>query len=402
MRIYNKENALKKVLRKEEIFWINKPQKNLEKIFFDFEIQFKDIIAADNDMLRFSNLIKKIFPETLNGIIESNLLRSRVNNNLFFKCDNELPVAGSIKARGGFYEILKFCEKIAKENGFNSKKDDYSVLSDAFYRKIFSKYTIVVGSTGNLGLSIGLVSSKLGFKCQIHMSKDAKEWKKDLLRRNNVEVIEYNNDYSYAVKKAREISMNKDFFYFIDDENSKLLFIGYAIAVLRLKKQLMYYNIKISKNNPLNVYIPCGVGGAPAGINYGLKHLFGNEVFCYYIEPIQTPCMLLGLLTKKYENVNIKNFGLDGQTNADGLAVSSPSKLVSKLCDEIVDGIITFKDSSMFECLQLLNKKENIKVEPSAASSLIGYKRNRNISGVHICWLTGGNLVPENVYNEYF
>ena len=268
-------------------------------------------------------------------------------------------------------------------------------------------------------MSIGIMSEALGFNVIVHMSSDAKQWKKDLLRKRGVQVIEYNDDYSGAVSEGRKNSNRVENSYFIDDEWSIDLFLGYAVAANRLRTQLIEKNISADENHPLIVYIPAGVGGAPGGISYGLKRIYGDNVHCFFIEPTQSPSLLLGMATQRFEKANVREFGITGITEADGLACASPSGFITRIMNNIVSGIFTVKDGRLYDFLRMLDETENIRIEPSACAGFIApinltkykeleqYCMEHNLSldklqnTTHIVWATGGNLVPENIMEQY-
>lgn len=410
------KGVLEKVIKLEPVLWKNCDCKDAAVGIKNTGIDINRVYEAEDRLLRFAPLIKKLFPETIDGIIESPLVEiqgmkralekyynTKISGKMLLKCDSELKIAGSVKARGGIYEVLKHAEDIALESGNFSIQDDYSILHNESFRELFSTYKIAVGSTGNLGLSIGIMSSALGFKVTVHMSRDAQKWKKDLLRSKGVKVIEYEEDYSKAVEQGRKQCTSDPKAYFIDDENSIDLFLGYSVAALRLKSQLQEQGIIIDKKHKLNLYLPCGVGGAPGGITFGAKLIFGDNAKCYFVEPTHSPCMLLGLLTGKNNKLHVRDYNIDNITEADGLAVGSPSKLVSMVAKELMDGEYTLQDEEMFKLLTILKDSEGRKLEVSAASSLFGPALiDADDNTIHISWATGGLLLPDEEYiNAY-
>ena len=413
-----------------ETCWINDGLRPFAETAGKQELTGADIEDAAARLERFAPFILRAFPETADrgGLIESPLREIAATKKnlaemgdvpagrLLLKMDSHLAVAGSVKARGGIYEVLKHTEDIALAEGLLEPGDSYAKLAD--YRDIFSRYTVQVGSTGNLGLSIGITSAAVGYHVVVHMSADAKQWKKDLLRSKGVNVREYAGDYGKAVAEGRALSDADPASYFVDDEHSKALFLGYAVAGERLKRQLREQDIAVDAEHPMFVYLPCGVGGAPGGITFGLKEAFGDNVHCFFVEPTQCPCMMAGLATGEGENICVQDLGLSGVTEADGLAVGRPSGMVARMMRPLLSGCFTVDDGKLFDYLRALYSGDGVFIEPSSCAAFAPYMDLRRFpaaeaylarrgltdrmeNAVHVAWATGGSLVPERIRAEY-
>lgn len=403
----------------EEVLWQNPLIEPTSTGLLKAGVTAIDVEDAAERLKRFAPYIAHVFPETqpTSGIIESpltaiakmkdaleNQFETKIWGDLLLKEDNALPISGSIKARGGIYEVLKHAETLAVEHGLITVNEDYARFADPEFSNLFAQHTIAVGSTGNLGLSIGIMSAKLGFNVTVHMSADAKQWKKDMLREKGVTVIEYADDYSKAVEEGRRQAERDPSCHFIDDENSLDLFVGYAVAGGRLASQLRERGTIVDANHPLYVYLPCGVGGGPGGVAFGLKQVFGDNVHCFFAEPTHSPCVLLGMMTGLHENISVRDIGLDNITAADGLAVGTASGFVGKTMEPLLSGCYTIADETMFTLLRLLADTENIRLEPSALAGMMGPVKviQEKEHATHVVWATGGGMVPEEEMARYY
>ena len=410
----------------EETLWLNPNLRPGAVALADCPLTAADVADAEARLRRFAPYLAAVFPDTAptGGIIESPLtpipaMQAKLGDlpgRLLLKQDSHLPISGSIKARGGIYEILHLAEDIAIKAGMLSLTDDYSVLAKPEFRALFHKYAVAVGSTGNLGLSIGIMSAQLGFRVTVHMSADARQWKKDMLRSKGVTVVEYADDYSKAVAEGRRQAEADPMCHFVDDENSKTLFLGYAVAGGRVAKQLKDMSIPVDKEHPLFVYLPCGVGGGPGGVAFRLKLLYGDNVHCFFAEPTHAPCMTLGLATGLHDAICVQDFGIDNHTAADGLAVGRPSRFVGRAVAPFLSGSYTVTDERLYRLLKDMADTENIRLEPSALAGVPGmglicagagqaYAQAHGLdlaNATHIAWATGGRMVPADIWQDYY
>jgi D-serine dehydratase len=196
--------------------------------------------------------------------------------------------------------------------------------------------------------------------------------------------------------------------YFIDDESSRLLFVGYTTAASELAEQLEQRGVKVDGDAPLVVYLPCGVGGAPGGITAGLKTIYGSRVRCVFVEPVASACVFAALAAGAGMPVSVYDLGLDNDTIADGLAVPVASKLVLSSVGASIDAVVAVPDSSMLEWVRRAWNESSLRLEPSAAAAFAAvplFLEAARQTGaalppgaIHVIWTTGGSQLPEDQF----
>lgn len=401
--------SIEQLAKGEPTFWLN-PQYGQEPKAGNASLLTMDALQeARARFAAYTPLLKRLFPDAFKSVdgiasavqdvtdyFHETLKIGQEHSKIFLKMDSELPIAGSIKARGGIYEVLLHTEHIFTELGYADPLETILSMELDALKQTLSQYSILVGSTGNLGMSIGIMSAQLGYRVEVHMSKDAKAWKKDKLRQFGATVVEHAGDYSEAVDAARSISQTRTNAYFIDDENSLALFMGYAVAAFEVEAHLKALGITSTAEHPFAVVIPCGVGGAPGGICFGLQTLFKDAVHVYFVEPTGAPCMALGLMTGLHDQVSIEDYGIKLETIADGLAVGRPSKFAGQAIETWLKGLYTITDEQMRIHQRALYASEGIFVEPSSAAALEAPAIIKAPYTALFLWMTGGSLVPKD------
>ncbi|WP_425101998.1 D-serine ammonia-lyase [Tropicibacter sp. S64] len=380
----------------------------------------QDLDQALKDWTMLAPLLARVFPEleASGGRIGSELIPvpegafGPLPGRILIKGDHALPVAGSIKARGGIFEVFMCAVHQARTAGLLAPGEPVTRLAEA--RDFFARRTIAVGSTGNLGLSVGIAARALGYRCTVHMSHDAKPWKVERLRRLGVEVVLHTADYTAAVAAARDATAHDPEGYFVDDESSELLFRGYSAAAAELADQLDALGIAIGPDKPLCLYLPCGIGGAPGGIAYGARAVFGAAAHGFFVEPQQSASALCQMA---FDAPSVHELGLSNRTEADGMAVATLSPLVPARMRQRLAGVCTVGDADMLRWVAK-GAAQGQRFEPSATAGFAGPLhlmtsaagkafQARHMPGVapeditHIVWATGGRFVPDAAHTAF-
>lgn len=395
---------LQQLMNKEPVFWANP---NFDAKLADETVSRAAIFDATARLQRFRPYIETVFPETNHrrGSIESPLLRIRtmqqsLNNfwqmkalgHLYLKADNQLPVAGSIKGRGGVYAVLQIAEDIALHYSNLAYEDNYAMLSSNEFKQLFGHFEIVTTSNGNFSIAVATIARKLGFKVRVQLTGSA-PWQQEKLTALGVQLVP--EDTNLAENLG-------DHTYRIDCHRDPNLLLGFATAAIHLQMQLKNQQVTLDEQHPLFIYLPTISGQSAAGIITGLRQILQVPIYPIMIQSSFNPALLLELMTGP-DPVSAAELNLDPKIMAASFAGEMPDSRALELAKTQVYGVATVSDHALLQYLNLLAMSENILCEPAALAGFAGYHQLLSQSpshfdlehATHIIWATGGSLVPK-------
>lgn len=77
---------------------------------------------------------------------------------------------------------------------------------------------------------------------------------------------------------------------------------------------------------------------------FGLKVIYGDYVYCFFVEFIYFFCMLFGLMIELYDGIFVMDIGFDNVIVVDGLVVGRLFSFVGEMIKLFISGIYIVED----------------------------------------------------------
>ena len=229
-------------------------------------------------------------------LISLNKLSKKLKlNKIFYKDESKRFHLKSFKALGGAYAV----EKITKGS---------------------QDIVISTATAGNHGRSVAWGSKKLGLKCKIFISEYVSEFRAEVIRSFDADVIRIKGNYANSLKEC--IKQSNQYNWQIvqdvawDDYKliPKLTMAGYTVMMKEISEQINHQKIS-------HVILQAGVGGMAAAMIAGIASYLNHVPEIIIVEPESAACVLESIRTGKIEKINVEKESLMGGMSCDEVSL---------------------------------------------------------------------------------
>ena len=285
--------------------------------------------------------LKKILTAKVYDVaIESELQRAphltqRLNNQILLKREDNQPVF-SFKLRGAYKKMAHL------------SKDEL-------------KRGVIAASAGNHAQGVALGAAKLGCKAIIVMPTTTPQVKIDAVKARggeSVQVVLHGESYSDAYEHALALE-KKHRLSFVHPFDDPDVIAGQGTIAMEILQQ---------HQGPLDaVFVAIGGGGLIAGVGAYIKAI-RPEIKVIGVQTIDSDAMKRSLEAKR--RVELKDVGLF----SDGTAVKLVGKETFRLCQDVVDEIITVDTDAICAAINDVFMDTRSILEPAGALAIAGLK----------------------------
>lgn len=301
------------------------------------------------------DLVYKASTLLKNVVRHTELIRSEKINplcqSLWIKPEN-LQITGSFKVRGAGFKIAQLTAQ-ERERG------------------------VIACSAGNHAQGVALAAQKYGIPALICMPEGAPISKVEATREMGAQIClvpgVYDDAYQYTLRKQQETGMT--LVHPFDDE---LVIAGQGTVGMEI----------LNENPDIDtVFVPIGGGGLAAGLAFAIKSLKP----AVRIIGVQAEGAASMKLSRDNEAIEILPSVL---TIADGIAVKSPGEHTFRLCQELVDEVVTVTEDEICAAILALIEEHKLIAEGAGAVSVAAAMFNKvDISQANVCCVvSGGNI----------
>ena len=276
-------------------------------------------------------------------------LSRRLDNNVLFKRE-DLQSVFSFKLRGAYNKLIQL------------EPDELAC-------------GVICSSAGNHAQGVALAAQKLGVRAIVVMPESTPTIKIAAVESLGGEVLLHGNAYDDAYEHALKLADEQQL-TFIHPFNDPQVIAGQGTVGMEIYQQ---HAAKIDV-----IFVPVGGGGLIAGIALYIKAKSPNTKIIG-VEPEDAASMSEAL--KAGQPVTLDHVG----TFADGVAVRRVGDETFRICDELVDDIITVDNDEICAAIQDIFEDSRTVVEPAGALAVAGMKRYVTKTRV-----TGQTLVTVN------
>jgi len=260
-------------------------------------------------------------------------LSARLNNRIWLKREDLQPIF-SFKLRGAYNKLASLSDK-ELANG------------------------VICSSAGNHAQGVALAAQRRGIRSVIVMPVTTPSIKVDAVRSLDGEVTLFGDTYDDAYSHARELEQ-KHGFVFIHPFDDPDVIAGQGTIGLEILKQ--------ATENIDAIFVPIGGGGLIAGIAAYVKEM-QPEIRVIGVEPDDSSAMRDSI--EAGEPVVLDHVGIF----ADGVAVRRVGDETFRLCQDLVDEIITVDTDQICAAIRDIFEDTRSIVEPAGGLSVAAVKK---------------------------